>query len=216
MARTQAPDYEQRREAILDKAAELFAAVGFQGASIADLASACASSKSLIYHYYPSKEEILYAVMASHLDVLVEEMEQATSSDDDARIVLRRLLDGFMRHYVGAADRHKVLLNELGNLPPERREVIVRQQRKVIEAVQKLIVEIHPQLAAEPVLARAYTMLLFGMINWTSTWFDPAGPLSAEAIADLAFERTVAPVTADISVKPQTRGKRRSAARSQA
>ena len=212
MARTQAADYEQRREAIVEKAAQLFAKVGFQGASIADLADACSISKSLIYHYYPSKEDILYAVMASHLDVLVEEMELATASDPDPKIALRRLLDGFMRHYVGAADRHKVLLNELGNLPPDRRAIIVHEQRKVIEAVQKLIVQLHPELAGEPVIARAYTMLLFGMINWTSTWFDPAGPLSPDAIADLAFERTIAPVTVDLSAIQQPRGKRRRAA----
>ena len=212
MARTQAADYEQRREAIVEKAAQLFAKVGFQGASIADLADACSISKSLIYHYYPSKEDILYAVMASHLDVLVEEMELATASDPDPKIALRRLLDGFMRQYVGAADRHKVLLNELGNLPPDRHAIIVHEQRKVIEAVQKLIVQLHPELAGEPVIARAYTMLLFGMINWTSTWFDPAGPLSPDAIADLAFERTIAPVTVDLSAIQQPRGKRRRAA----
>lgn len=213
MARTQAADYEQRREAIVEKAAQLFAKVGFLGASIADLANACGMSKSLIYHYYPSKEDILYAVMASHLDILVEEVEQATASHQDPKVALRRTLDGFMRRYVGAADRHKVLLNELNNLPPDRRALIVRDQRKVIEAVQTLIVQLHPQLAAEPVLARAYTMLLFGMINWTSNWFDPAGPLSPEAIADLAFERTVAPVTIDRSIKQQARRKRRSAGR---
>src|SRR5262249_11214860 len=54
MARKQAPDYEQRREAIVDAAAALFARRGFLGASVADLAEACGASKSLIYHYYPS------------------------------------------------------------------------------------------------------------------------------------------------------------------
>ena len=60
MARTQAPDYEERRIAIIDKAAELFARRGFMGASVADLAAACQTSKSLIYHYFPSKEDILF------------------------------------------------------------------------------------------------------------------------------------------------------------
>jgi hypothetical protein len=31
-------------------------------------------------------------------------------------------------------------------------------------------------------------MLLFGMINWTGNWYDPAGPLKPEAIADRAFD----------------------------
>ena len=70
MARTQAADYEQRREAIVEKAAERFASQGFRGASVADLAEAVGASKSLIYHYYPSKEDILFEVMDSHLQEL--------------------------------------------------------------------------------------------------------------------------------------------------
>ena len=38
-------------------------------------------------------------------------------------------------------------------------------------------------------------MMLFGMINWTHTWYDPAGPLEPAEIAALAF-RLAAPVQA--------------------
>ena len=62
MARPQSPDYDKRREAILAAAARLYAARGFQGASVADLAKACSTPKSLIYHYFPSKDDILYMV----------------------------------------------------------------------------------------------------------------------------------------------------------
>ena len=194
MARTQAADYEQRREAILDKAAQLFAQMGFNGASVADLATACETSKSLIYHYYPSKEDVLYGVMSSHLDQLVQDVDQVLSRAGTPTELLKALIHNFMRHYIGAADRQKVLLNELGNLPADRRKTIVDQQRGVIDAVQKLLEAIHPALAADPVLARAETMLLFGMINWTHTWFDPAGPVSAGAFADMALDRILAPI----------------------
>jgi len=72
MARTQSADYAIRREAIVDRAAELFAERGFLGASIADLADALKTSKSLIYHYYDSKEDILFDVMHSHVKALLD------------------------------------------------------------------------------------------------------------------------------------------------
>ena len=196
MARTQAADYEQRREAILDKAAHLFAHMGFNGASVSDLAVACETSKSLIYHYYPSKEDVLYGVMASHLDQLVQDVDQVLSREAAPAELLSALIHSFMRHYIGAADRQKVLLNELGNLPADRRKVIVDKQRGVIDAVQKLLEAIHPVLAGDAAMARAETMLLFGMINWTHTWFDPAGPVSADEFADMALDRILAPITA--------------------
>ena len=187
MARTQAADYDQRREAIIERAAELFARMGFRGAAITDLASACETSKSLIYHYFPSKEDILYEVMSSHIDTLVSDAEEAMAGDGDARSRLEQLIHAFMRDYVGAADRQKVLLNELDSLPADRRALIVGKQRRLIDAVQKLLVEIEPDLAADAARARVETMLIFGMINWTHTWFDPEGPVSAGTVADMVL-----------------------------
>lgn len=188
MARTQAADFEQRREAIVDKAAELFAKSGFNGASIADLAIACETSKSLLYHYYPSKEDVLYAVMASHIDQLVEDVEEVMSRKGDPATMLDALIHGFMRHYMGAANRQKVLLNELDSLPDDKRAIIVKKQRSLIEAVQSLLSGVHPALASNPAHARVQTMLLFGMINWTKTWFDPSGPVSADEVAEMALQ----------------------------
>lgn len=115
MARTQAPDYEERRIAIVDKAAELFARRGFTGASLSDLAAACQTSKSLIYHYFPSKEDILYEVMSSHIDQLVEDTHQVAREGGRAADQFNRLIHAFLRHYMGAASRQKVLLNELAD-----------------------------------------------------------------------------------------------------
>ena len=188
MARPQSPDYDRRRDAIVDLAARLYAERGFQGASIADLAKACGASKSLIYHYFPSKEDILYEVMASHLELLLEAAEEAVGEKPapaDER--LRKLSLSFMRLYSGAAHRHKVLLNELDNLPPERRAEVVARQRRIIDLVDSVVRELQPGLAQGSV-ARPLTMLFFGMINWTHTWFRPDGDMSPEALANIAVD----------------------------
>ena len=65
-------DYDQRRGRIVERAARLFARDGFLGSSISELADACRISKSAIYHYYPSKEDILFDVMRSHVVALEE------------------------------------------------------------------------------------------------------------------------------------------------
>jgi len=184
MARPQSPDYDKRRDAIVRAAARLYARRGFQGASVADLAKACKTSKSLIYHYFPSKEDILYEVMASHLDALVAAAVAATRSGG-AEERLRALTLAFMRLYVGAQDRHKVLLNELDNLPPARRAEVIAKQRRIIAAVEELIQALRPESGP---LALPLTMLFFGMINWTHTWFRAEGRVSAETLADLAVD----------------------------
>lgn len=187
MARTQSADYEVRREAMLDKAAALFSSKGFHGAAMTDLAVACEVSKSLLYHYFPSKEDVLYEVMTSHLDELVEDVKTVLSEDGRVEEKISHLVHAFMNHYVGAADRHKVLLNELKNLPPDRQSAIVAKQRSIINSVQSLLSGLRgsPKDTAK---LRAFTMLMFGMINWTHTWFNPGGAVSSDELADMVVD----------------------------
>ncbi len=187
MARTQALDYERRREAIVDVAARLFARSGFAETSVSDLAHACDMSKSLMYHYYSSKEEILYAVMASHVDHLEAALADA-SVEVAGTASFETVIRTFMRSYGGAADRQKVLLNELDNLPADKRKVVVGKQRHIIEVMQRVVVGVFPELKGDAVRARAQTMLIFGMINWTHTWMNPGGPLSVSDIADMVLQ----------------------------
>ena len=184
MARPQSPDYDKRRQSIVRVAARLYARQGYNGASVSDLAKACRSSKSLIYHYFPSKDDILYEVMADHLDDLVAAAREATQSGT-AEAKLRALTLAFMRLYVDAQDSHKVLLNELDNLPARQRSEVIGKQRRIIAAVETLISELRPETGP---LALPLTMLFFGMINWTHTWFRPHGRVSAESLADMAVE----------------------------
>ena len=190
MARTQAADYEQRREAIVEKAAALFARRGFLGASMSDLASACETSKSLLYHYYSSKEDLLFAVMLSHVDQLVDDVAEVMRLEVAPDERFSALIHAFMNHYVGAVDRQKVLLNELENLPLKERGVIVSKQRSVIDNLQHLLRDMFG--GATGAEERVRTMLVLGMINWTHTWFDPSGPISTDTLADMVVQLTMA------------------------
>ncbi len=184
MARTQAADYDERRARIVEAAAGLFAARGFASASVAEIASACGASKSLIYHYYPGKEDILFAVMEGHLSALLAAARGV--ADGPAPVRLRALAAALMHEYAGAAARQKVLLNELDQLPPERRARIVGEQRAIVGTVEAMVGEIAPGLATRERFAAA--MLFFGMINWTHTWWDPAGALGPDDIARMAAD----------------------------
>jgi len=185
LARTQAADYDERREAIVAKAAELYGQRGFLGSSIADLAEACGMSKSLLYHYFSSKEDILFEIMDGHVTALGKIAANVRDETDPQRRLFR-LTEEFMQLYVPASNRHKVLLNDLDKLPPQRRKIVVAEQRLLLDAVDAILVELSATLANNPRERRAAIMIYFGMINWTHTWFDPKGALDTSEIAKLS------------------------------
>lgn len=57
---------EARREAIVDAAAELFGELGYQAASMNELARRLGGSKTTLYGYFPSKEALFSAVVRQH------------------------------------------------------------------------------------------------------------------------------------------------------
>lgn len=188
MARPRAADYDDKRNLIMEKAALLFARDGFAATSLSGLAEACGVSKSLIYHYYPSKEAILYDVMRGHMDDLLSAIDaEIPVARSDAASRFRSFTRELLRRYTGAADKQKVLLYELGNLPAAQHEDIVEKQRRLIDFVVSLLAAA-PEAAKNRPRLRAKAMLYFGMLNWTHTWFRPDGPVSRDAVADLAAE----------------------------
>src|SRR4051795_3080624 len=88
MARTRANDYDRKRQGILSRPAALFAAHGYTGTSITMIAEACGVSKALMYHYYNSKDAVLFDLLSDHLQHLVGVVETAaqSSGNGEARL----------------------------------------------------------------------------------------------------------------------------------
>jgi len=125
-------------------------------------------------------------VMHSHVAALLETAQAIVARPIPPQQKLRTITLEFMKHYVGAAARQKVLLNELGHLPKERRADIIGIQHKLIDMVQTILTEIRPELGGKSTLKLPSAMLYFGMINWTHTWMDPSGAAKPAKIAELA------------------------------
>jgi AcrR family transcriptional regulator len=190
MARPQATDYGDKRGLIAAKAALIFARQGAASASLAKVASACGMSKSLIYHYYGSKEDLLFDVMDRHMSDLVSIIDNPAVADGHEnafKTFTRRLMD----HYAGAADSQKVLLYELENIPPQNRAKIVAKQRQLIRYAERLLAASLPEGALQKSELTVRIMLFFGMLNWSHSWFRANGAISRQQIADLAADATI-------------------------
>jgi TetR/AcrR family transcriptional regulator len=187
VARVRAAEYDERREAILDKAAELFAVHGFARTSMNAISEACGASKAALYHYYDGKDALLFDILNSHIRLLLDSTEAAARAEPDPEARLYRLTEALMEGYAGADAKHKVLLNEMSGLAPEKRETVRAMERRIVAVFAAAIAEVAPRLAA-PERLKPATMSLLGMLNWHYTWFKPGGALTRQAYARMATE----------------------------
>ena len=189
MARTRSATYDDQRDAILSRAAALFADQGYTATSMNDIAAACGVSKAGLYHYWRDKRELLFQITAGHVARLEQFVAEvvAETRDADAEARLRALILRFVREYADAQNEHRVLTEDVRFLEPDERRQVLEPQRRVVAAFADAIAAVRPNLARNE-LDRPLAMLLFGMINWMFTWLRPDGSLNHEQMAPLVAD----------------------------
>ncbi|MDR7093261.1 TetR/AcrR family transcriptional regulator [Hydrogenophaga laconesensis] len=187
MARPKSATHDLKRDEILDVAARCFAAQSFPAASMNDIAAACGTSKARLYHYYESKDAILYDLLdryTQRLLALIGEAEaRAQRKNLSEREALSELVRAFLAEYETSATRHVALLSDTKFLGEGQRELIVNRQRDVVAAFTRFLRRAYPERVSAA-NQTALTMMLFGMINWTFTWLRPGGAMSYGAFAE--------------------------------
>lgn len=186
MARSRAKDHDEKRGAILRQAAIVFARDGYDRASMARLAAECGVSKALLYHYYTSKEALLFDILQSHLAELVDVVEEANDPTLDPHPRLERLVVALLEAYRDADEEHQVQLAALSLLPEAEQRELKSLERQLVAIFSQAIKTVEPSLFEGTALLKPVTMSLFGMLNWVYMWFRDGGALSREGYGKLA------------------------------
>ena len=187
MARPRSATHDLKRDEILDIAAQCFADSSYAATSMSTIAAAGGTSKARLYHYYESKEALLFDLLDRYtqrlLALIGETQAVAERRNLDDRAALHELIRRFLQEYETSATRHVALLSDTAFLGETQRTMILDRQRDVVAAFTRSLKRAYP----ERLNARnqtAITMMLFGMINWTFTWLRPGGTMSYAHFAD--------------------------------
>lgn len=191
MARTRAPDHETQRDQILELAAGKFAQTSYPSTSMADLAAASGTSKARLYHYYESKEAILFDLLDRYtlrLMLIIAEVEGSSQRRGlSERETFAELVRAFLAEYETSQSRHVALLNDVKYLVEGQREAILNRQRDIVAAFARQLARAYPDRVGKN-NQTALTMMIFGMINWTFTWLKPGGRLGYRDFADQVID----------------------------
>lgn len=186
MARTRADDFEVKQNAILKSAAAVIAELGMEKASMSQVASHVGVSKALLYHYYPSKDALIFDIIKTHLLELHAGVEAADDRSLSASERLRKLIWAVLDNYRGADDEHKVQLNAGSALNDEQKAEIRSIERRIVNHFCDALNEINPRLVdKDRPLIMPVAMSLFGILNWMYLWFRDDGKITREDYSEV-------------------------------
>ena len=173
----------ERREELLQKALTLFLRRGYDNTPMSHLAEDMRMSKAGLYHYFGSKEELLFLIHKDYLEKhflpIIEEAEKVI--DPQKRLIL------FLRNYTKLLARSsaaRVLIHEMARLKPKHREEIRSVWKRAYQLIRSSISELKKSGKAKDINSTFASFLAIGMCCWTYYWFDYNRQESADDLAE--------------------------------
>src|SRR4051794_39622209 len=191
MTRTAANDdagrsakWQERREAIIDTSAQVFARRGYHATGIAELCEVNGFGKGALYYYIGSKEELLAAIHDRVMDEVLagsdRVVEAGGTPPEQLAALGRELLDVIARY----PDHVWVFLHEFPALTGDNATQFRTRRHQYEQAVETVIAAGVASGDFRRVDPRLASLAWLGMHNYTYLWLKPGGASSAEEVAD--------------------------------
>ena len=190
--RARAPRQDNRRRALMDAAAALFAETGYRATTIRDIASAVGMLPGSVYYHFDSKDALLLAVYREGVRGIAERVDAATAGASDPWARLEAAAAAHLETILDQSAYAKVMVRVL----PEDAEALraeLSRERDAYEARFRALFE-DLELAPGAAPGRLRLMLL-GALNWAQVWYRAGGEAPAAIARDfvLSLKRGVAP-----------------------
>ncbi len=184
MARPIAKDHGEKRLHILREAARVFAEVGIARASMAQVAVACGISKANIYHYYDSKDALLFDILDSYLSSLRDHLAGLELAGLTPPEQLLCFVTEVLLAYEGMDAEHKIQTEGIAVLGASEQQVLKGYQRDMVRQLSGILLVCAPaHLVRDKARLNATAMSVFGMLNWFYMWNSSADKAVRESYA---------------------------------
>ncbi len=174
--------FDRQLAKVLDHAAQIFCDKGYEGASMRDLSRAAGMSLAGLYHYFESKEELLYLIQKHTFRTIIERVQQRLQGTTGPEERIRIFIENHVDYFLANKEAMKVLTHEDETLKNGRGTEIRSIKREYYKICLDLLEDLR-QAKGLQFSGRLAVLGLFGMINWIYTWHNPRIDADAKALA---------------------------------
>src|ERR1700733_9486614 len=173
------------KERLLHVATRLFARHGFEGTSVQDIVDAAGVTKGAMYHYYGSKDDLLYEVYHQLLTMQMSHLTDIAKGEGTPEERLRDAAIDVVESSLANLDELIVFFRSLHMLPDDR-QTQVRAERRAYHDMFRGLVEDGMTTGAfrTEVSADGIGHYFLSAVNQIGSWFRPDGALTARQVAE--------------------------------
>lgn len=169
-------------------AVRLFNKKGYLQTNMDDIAAAAKMSKGAMYHYFSSKDAILFFVLSNYMDVILHDLESELKNIKGASSKIQFIISRHIQLYEGNPAEAKTLLHEVHCLPNKFYKIIAAKEREYYRIIGNAIEEfVEGQTNINKAQVTSLTFLLLGMCNWIYWWYNPKGVVLPDQLSEMIW-----------------------------
>jgi TetR/AcrR family transcriptional regulator, cholesterol catabolism regulator len=176
------PRFDRQLGKILEHATEVFCEKGYAAASMRDVSRATGMSLAGMYHYFGSKDRLLYLIQKHTFSTILSRLRDRLSRSLDPEQGIRAFIDNHLEYFLEHQQAMKVLSHEDDVLGGEYGREIARIKREYYQTCRELLDRYKKENGLE-FDSRTAVLSLFGMMNWIYTWYNPRLDGKADRLA---------------------------------
>ena len=160
---------KQRREQLVQVGRKLFAAKGYEGTSVEEIAAAAGVSKPVVYEHFGGKEGLYAVVVDREIEALLSVIQSALTSRGTSREIIERAALGLLDYIEGSTDGFRILVRD--SPPGQQTGTFASLMSDVASQVEHILVAAFKRHRLDPEAAPMYAQMLVGMVAMTGQWW---------------------------------------------
>jgi AcrR family transcriptional regulator len=168
---------------LLNVARTLFAEKGFEGTSVQDVVVAAGVTKGAMYHYFSSKDDLLYEIYGRVLRMQMERLEKFVSQEGTVEERRHTAAADVVATTIENLESTTIFFRSLHQLSEEKQKEIRRERRRYHETFRAMVVEGQQSgVFRDDISADLCVDFFFGSVHHLPMWWKPRGRLSGQEV----------------------------------
>jgi|TARA_B110000908_G_scaffold150655_1_gene184799 AcrR family transcriptional regulator len=183
--------HQLKFQSILSEAAQLFNWQGSRATTLVDIAGSLKLTKTCVYYYVKTKEDLVYQCYVSSCDMWLQKARQANSMDANGVEKIVEMVRGHFDQYVDTLNDkapHFAMLAEVTSLDPEHAEDIARRWDEIFQLCCDMVDQGMAQGLIEKQDSAIVSSAIFSIIQWFPVWLNRTHAANPQPVIDRVLD----------------------------
>ncbi|HEX4057379.1 MAG TPA: TetR/AcrR family transcriptional regulator [Galbitalea sp.] len=184
-------------ERLMRVSVELFAEQGYAQTSVQQIVDAAGVTKGALYHYFKSKDDLLFDIYDRLLSLQSEHLAAIVARGLDPVETVRLICEDVIVTSIDWLHEATVFFGSQHMLSPERQREVKRRRREYNDAFEAVLERGRADGVFRKDIPPAILIAhFFSDPHYLAQWYSPGGPLSKQQVAGELTDLYVAGLTA--------------------